>query len=93
VWEFKSCYLASAEGDDASDRIVGRNAYSHSVPGHYLDSEAAHAAAQLREHLVSLIALHAIQPAAVYGNHGALNVYQIILAQLVFLSVKDCATS
>src|SRR6186713_584090 len=62
VWEFKSCYLASAEGDDAADGIVGGNAYSHSISWHYLDSEAAHPAAQLRQHLMPLVALHAIKP-------------------------------
>ena len=52
--------LASAEGDDAPDRIVGRNANRDAIARHHLDSEAAHPAAQLGKHLVTLVALHAI---------------------------------
>jgi len=52
--------LASSEGDDAADWIVGRNAHRDSIAWYHLDTEAAHSAAQLRKHLVALVALHAI---------------------------------
>ena len=73
--------LASAERDDASDRIVRRNAYGHTITWHNLDPEAAHPPAQLREYFVSLVTLHTIQAAAVNCHHGALYVNQIVLAQ------------
>src|SRR5262245_60917765 len=57
--------LASAEGDDAANGIVGRNTDGDAITRHYLDAEAAHPAAQLCEHLVARIHLHAVQPAAV----------------------------
>ena len=93
VWEFKRDYLASAEGDDAADRIVWGNADGDAVAGHYLDAEAAHPAAQLCKHLVALITLHAIQAAAVHRHDGALHINQIILAQAIAESfpIKDCA--
>src|SRR6476646_1415377 len=78
----QSIFSASAEGDDAADRIVGGNADGHAIAGNDLDAEAAHAAAQLREDLVTLIALHAIEPAAVDGHDRTLNIYQIVLAQM-----------
>src|SRR4029453_8257287 len=86
-------YLASAEGDDASDRIVRRDADCHAVPWNHLDAEAAHTAAQLGENLVTLGALHAVQTAAVDRNHGALHIEQIMLAQLRAFPIKDCAIS
>ena len=64
----------------------------HSIPRNHLDSETAHAAAQLGEHLVALVTLHAVQTAAVDRYHGALHVNQIILAQLLSFPIKDCAT-
>ena len=75
--------LASAEGDDAADGVVRRNADGHAITGNDLDSEAAHPAAELREYLMSLVALHAIQPAAVNRHDGTLHINQIILAQLL----------
>jgi hypothetical protein len=84
--------LASAEGDDASDGIVRGNADRDSISWHHLDSKAAHAAAQLGKHLVALVTLHAIKPAAVHRHDRALHVYQIILAQLLSFPIKDCAT-
>ena len=83
--------LASAEGDDAPDRIVRRNADRDAISRHHLDSKAAHPAAQLCQHLVSLIALHAVKTAAVNRHDCALHVNQIILAQLLPFPVKDCA--
>jgi hypothetical protein len=85
-------FLASAEGDDAPDRIVRRYANGHAIPRNYLDSKAAHAAAQLRKHLVTLVALNPIKTAAVNRHDRALHVNQIILAQLLSFPIKDCAT-
>jgi hypothetical protein len=84
--------LASAEGDDAANRIVGRYAYRDAISGHHLDSKAAHPAAQLGKHLVALVALHSIQPTAMDRHNRALHVDQIILAQLLSFPIKDCAT-
>ena len=92
VWEFKIVILASAEGDDAPDRIVGRDADGHAVSRHHLDSKAAHAAAQLGKHLVTLVTLHAVKTAAVDRHDRALHINQIILAQLLSFPIKDCAT-
>ena len=74
--------LASAEGDDAADRIVGRNTHGHSVSWHDLDAEAAHTAAQLGQHFVTRIYLHTIQTAAMNGDDGALHINEIVLAQI-----------
>src|SRR5206468_6702357 len=79
--EFKCPWLAGPEGDDAAHGIVGRNTYGHPIAWHHLDSEAAHPAAQLGEHLMAGITLHAVQPAAVHRHDSALHVDQIILAQ------------
>ncbi len=73
--------LTSAEGDDAADRIVGGNADGHAITGDDLDSEAAHPAAQLRQHFVAGIALHSIQPAGMNGDHGALHINQVVFTQ------------
>jgi len=81
VWEFKACFLASAEGDDAADRIVWRDANGHSIPRYYLDPEAAHSAAQLRQHFMALVTLHTVEAAAMHRDYGALHVNQIVLAQ------------
>jgi hypothetical protein len=83
--------LASAEGDDASDGIVRRDADGDSIAWHHLDSKAAHAAAQLGKHLVALVTLHAIKPAAVNRHDRTLHVNQIILAQVLSFPIKDCA--
>jgi hypothetical protein len=76
-------WLARAEGDDAPDGIVRRNADRHAIAGDYLDAEAAHAAAKLGEHFVSCVALHTVQATAVHRDHGALHINEIILAQLL----------
>src|SRR5262245_27265594 len=52
--------LAGAECDDAPDRIVRRDADRDAIPGDYLDPKAAHPAAQLGQHLVTGVALHAV---------------------------------
>jgi hypothetical protein len=78
--------LPCAEGDDAAHRIVGRDTDGDSIPGNYLDTKAAHPAAQLRQHFVPGITLHSIQPAGVDRDDGALHIYQIVFAQQIILS-------
>jgi hypothetical protein len=73
--------LSGADRDDAADRIIRRYTDGHAITGDYFDSEAAHPAAQLREHLVPGVALHAVQPTGVDRDDGALHIYQIVLAQ------------
>ena len=92
VWEFKTCYLASAEGDDAADGIVGGDPHGYSIARYDLDAKSAHPAAQLCEYLVPLVTLDAIQTATVHSHYGALHVDQIILAQALSFPNKDCAT-
>ena len=72
---------AGAERNDAPNGIVGGYTNGHAVSRNDFDSEAAHAAAQLCENFVALVALHAVQPAAVNGHHRPLHINQIILAQ------------
>jgi hypothetical protein len=80
---------ASAEGDDAADRVVRGDTHRDAIARNHLDSEAAHAAAELCEHFVALVALHAVKTAAVDGYDRALHIYQIILAQILsFLKSK-----
>jgi hypothetical protein len=93
VWELKPIFLASAEGDDAPDRIVRGYPDGDAVAWNNLDSKTAHTAAQLRENFVALVTLHAVQTAAVNRNHGPLHVDKIILAQVLSFPIKDCATS
>jgi hypothetical protein len=76
------CDLASAEGDDASDGVVGRHAHGDPIARDHLNAEAAHTAAQLGQHFVAGIHLHSIQTAAMHGDHGALDINQIVLAQI-----------
>src|SRR5687768_10307701 len=88
--ESSNRFLASAEGDDAADGIVRRDADSDAVPGHNLDAEPSHAAAQLRENFVSLVARDAIQAPAVDSHYGALHVDQIVLAQKLSFLQRLC---
>src|SRR5262245_8226116 len=74
--------LPSAERNDAADGIVRRDADGHAISRDDLDAEAAHPAAQLRQYLVARIDLHTVEAAAVDGNHGALDIYQVVLAQI-----------
>ena len=73
--------LTCAEGDDAANWIVGRDANRHAITGDDLDAEAPHAAAQLREHFVAGVALHSVKPAGMYGHDRPLHINQIVLAQ------------
>jgi flavin-dependent dehydrogenase len=83
-------WLARPEGDDASDGIVGGHPNGHAISRDNFDAEAAHTAAELGQHFVAGITLHAVQPATVNGHDGALHVNQIILAQLLaVLSIKQ----
>jgi hypothetical protein len=74
-------WLTGPEGDDAADRIVRRYADGHAIPRNHLDAEAAHSSAELGQHFVAGVALHSVKAATVDGNHGALHVNQIVLAQ------------
>ena len=74
--------LASAERDDAAHRVVGRNADGDAVTRDDLDAEAAHSAAQLGQDFVARIHLHAIQAAAVHRHDGALDINEVVLAQI-----------
>jgi hypothetical protein len=81
-WNSKQFWLASAEGNDASHGIVGRDAYRDAISRDYLDPEAAHAAAQLGQDFVAGVALHAVKTAAVNRHDRALHVDEIVLAQM-----------
>jgi hypothetical protein len=59
----------------------GETPTGHPVARHDLDAESAHSAAQLRQHFVPGVGLHAVETAAVHGHDRALNVDQIVLAQ------------
>ena len=85
-WSSNFFWLAGPEGDDAADRIVGRDADRHAVAWHDFDPEAAHPAAQLCEDFMSGVALHAIQPAAVHGHDRALHVDEIVFTHINILS-------
>src|SRR5687768_15040472 len=78
---FRSRCSTGAERDDAADRVVGGDTDRHAITGDNFDSETAHAAAQLGEHFVARITLHAVQPAGVHGDDGSLHIYQIVFAQ------------
>jgi hypothetical protein len=73
--------LSGAERDDAPDRVVGRDAYGHTVARDDFDSEAAHPAAQLGEYFMAGVALDSIQTAGVHGDNGPLHIYQVVFAQ------------
>ena len=69
-----SSKLTCAEGDDAADRVVRRNADGHPVTGHDLDAKTPHPTAELRQYLVARIRLDPVQAAAVHGYDRALDV-------------------
>ncbi len=73
--------LSGAEGDDAADGVVRRHTDGDPVTRNDLDSKAAHPAAQLREHFVARIALHAVKPTRVDRDDRALHINQIVFAQ------------
>jgi hypothetical protein len=83
VFEFKLYFwLACSESDDAPDRVVRRHADGYAISRNHLDAEAAHSAAELGQDFVASIALHAVEPPAVHGHHGALHINQIVLTQI-----------
>ena len=82
-WNSNCLWLACAEGDDAPDRIVRRNADRHSVTRDDFNTEPTHPAAELGQHFVAGVTLHAVKPATMHGYHCALHVDQIVLAQLL----------
>jgi hypothetical protein len=51
---------SSPEGNDAANRIVRRYADRNAVTWNNFDSEATHPTAQLRQHFVPRVALHAV---------------------------------
>jgi YD repeat-containing protein len=73
--------LSRTEGYDAAHRIVRRHANRHSITRYDFDSEATHAAAQLRKHFVAGIALHTVESAGVDRDYRSLHVNQIVFAQ------------
>jgi hypothetical protein len=73
--------LPGSERDDPAHRVVGRHTNSDTVAWNHFDSETPHPAAQLRQHLVAGVALHAVQPTGMNRNHGSLHIYQIVFAQ------------
>ena len=81
VFEFKTFRLARSEGDDASDGIVGRDAYGHAISRDNFDAEAAHAAAELGQHFMAGVALNSVKAAAVNSHYRTLHVDEIVLAQ------------
>lgn len=78
---FPGLLLSGPERDDAADWVVGRDANRNAITWNYFDPEAAHTAAQLCEHFVSRIALHAIKAARVDSHDSALHVDQIVFTQ------------
>ena len=80
-WLYENSKLTRAEGDDAADRVVRRDADGHPVAWHDLDAKSPHPTAELRQYLVARIRLDPVQAAAVHGHYRALNVDQIVLAQ------------
>jgi hypothetical protein len=87
-----SVFSASAEGDDAANRIVWRDADGYPIARDHLDAEAAHPAAELSQDLMALVTLHSVETAAMDRHDRALHIYQIILAQLLSFPIKECAT-
>ena len=81
--------LASAERDDAPHRIVRRDANRHAIAWNNFDAEAAHTAAELREHFVACVALDPVEPAAVHRYHRSLHVDEIVLAQIAKVPFID----
>jgi hypothetical protein len=73
--------LPGPEGDDSAHRVVRGNANGDTIAGNDLDSEPPHPTTQLGEHLVTGVALHAIQPAGMDCDHGSLHINQIVFAQ------------
>jgi len=67
--------LPSAKRDDSALRIVGGNADRHPITRNDLDSKPAHPAAQLCQHFVAGVDLHAVKTTAMHSDNRALHVY------------------
>src|SRR5918996_3138856 len=76
--ELKGVLLSSAERDDSALGIVGRDANRDAIAGDDLDAKPPHPPAQLRQHLMAGVHLHAVKTPAVDGHHRALHVYEIV---------------
>jgi hypothetical protein len=81
--------LSGPEGDDAADRVIWRYPDRHAITWNNFDPEAAHTPAQLCEHFVSRVALHAVKAAGMNGHDGALHVDQIVFTQYLVLFAAD----
>ena len=88
-WNSNCLWLAGAERDDAPDRIVRRNAYRYAIARNDFNTEAAHSAAELGQHFMAGVTLHAVKPSAMHGYDGALHVDQIVLAQIASIPFKQ----
>src|SRR5262245_59715676 len=87
--------LSGPEGDDAADGIVGRHADRDAITWNHFDPETAQAAAQLCEHFVPGVTLHAIEATRVDSYDGALHVDQIVFTQYSSFAAEpsnQCAT-
>ena len=74
-WNRRTCPdLTRAECDDAADRVVRRDPDGHAVAWNNLDTETAHAAAQLCEHFVPGVALNSIETSAMDRHDCSLHV-------------------
>ncbi len=67
--------LARSERDDPSDRIVGRYPDRYTIAWDHLDAKTSHSTAELSQHFMTSVTLHAIQSAAVHRDNGALHIY------------------
>ena len=81
VFEFNWFWLASPEGNDASDGIVRRDADGHAISRDNFDAEAAHSAAELGEHFVPSVALYPVEASTVHRDDRALHIDEIVLTQ------------
>ena len=66
--------LARSERDDPSNRIVGRYPDRYTIAWDHLDAKTSHSTAELSQHFVTSVTLHAIQPTAVHRYNGALHI-------------------
>lgn len=75
--------LSRAKRDEAPQRIVGRDADGDPISRHDLDVEPPHASAQLRQHFMTGVDFHSVEAAAMDGDDDAVQIDQIVLAQLL----------
>ena len=73
-WSSNGIWLACTERDDAPDRIVRGDSHGYPIAWNHFNAEAAHATAELGQHLVACVTLHAVEPAAVDCDYSALHV-------------------